>query len=195
MPEDPFLERTTPEWHTSLQGLSTSDSSSRFYQHCIRLGCRYLRAYKGIVRVVAGLWNQHRVPSSSCFNEVMCSNIYHDLCAWNDLCVQLLLQLSQRLWKELVSQVRTKFKDTNLLSHQDSDPSWRFIILMASGKTAQALQDWVSQTSGRRLSQLQILFLRRGSSSLLMSLLPSTSRAGPKLAIASYHLPNPSSEW
>jgi hypothetical protein len=37
--------------------------------------------------------------------------------------------------------------------------------------------------------------LRRGSSSLLMSLLPSTSRAGPKLAIASYHLPNPSSEW
>src|ERR1700730_2951436 len=44
------------------------------------------------------------------------------------------------------------------------------------------------------LSQLQILFLQRGSSSLLMSLLPSTSRVGPQLAIAAYHLPNPSSE-
>jgi hypothetical protein len=141
VPKDPFLERTTLEWHTSLQDLSTSDSSSRCCQHCIRLGSRYLRAYERIVRVVAGLWNQHGVPSSSCFNEVMRSNIYHDLCAWNDLCVQLLLQLSQRLWKELVSQVRTKFQDTNLLSHQDSDPSWRFTLFDGFGKTAQALQD------------------------------------------------------
>ncbi len=61
--------------------------------------------YEGIVLVIGGLGNKDGVCSSACFDEVMCPNIYHNLCARINLRVQLLLQLPQRLWKWRVSKI------------------------------------------------------------------------------------------
>ncbi len=69
-------------------------------------------AYKGIVLAIRGLWNQDGVRSSSCFHEVMQSNICHDLCARINFGVELLLQLPQRLYRWLISNVQRQYPGT-----------------------------------------------------------------------------------
>jgi transposase len=48
-----------------------------------------------VVRVVAWLWNEYRFAGA--LDEMMCADIRHDLCAWQDLRVELLLDLADLL--------------------------------------------------------------------------------------------------
>jgi hypothetical protein len=50
--------------------------------------------------VVRGLWNQDGVCTRGSFDEVMRSDILHNLSAWVDFRVQLLLQFADGLRKQ-----------------------------------------------------------------------------------------------
>jgi hypothetical protein len=66
------------------------------------------------------------VPTAAGFNKVMSSNIYHNLCSRIDFGMELLLQLSQSLCRDVSNRrpepYRAHPKARDLLSHPDSGP-------------------------------------------------------------------------
>ena len=166
VPEGPSLEKMLPELHMSLRNLSTLDSSSRNLLEPY-LDNRQPRAYERIVWVIAGLRDKHGVLPGSCLHEMMRANIYHDLCAWVDLRVQLLLQLPESLQKRLVNKAQMNVwrYRPSIPFRRDSDPSCWFSLLDLFGKTAQTLQDRVIFNARKALSQLEnSIPWKRGSS-------------------------------
>ena len=62
--------------------------------------------------VVAGLWHQYRLPVR--LQEMMCSNICHDLRAWVNFCMQLLLQHPHALlqWHDAFDSLGVRLRGT-----------------------------------------------------------------------------------
>ena len=129
--------------------------------------------------VIAGLRNKHGVLSSSRFHEVMRANIYHNLCAWINLRMQLLFQLPQSLRRQLVSAAQRKLNGykAGLPSRRDSDPCCRFSLLDRLEKTALTFQDRV--------------FLAEGSAGLSQFITPDRKRTVMTTYVTSaLHIPS-----
>jgi hypothetical protein len=122
MPVVQIPERMKPGSNRKLPMPSKTDSNSADSPSAVMLACNRRPTHEGVVFIIAGLRDKYRVPPSRRFDEVVSSNIYHNLSSGIDFRVQFLLQLAHSLSRVQRSAFNPNRSNRHLLSHQDFDP-------------------------------------------------------------------------